>query len=632
MSIGTYGTFKLKNAIKDIARTKGADHAKTNFVTAGIDTEASFSQLFQIATQKPAVKDFIQTYSEVIEQLPLCLNQPKNSSIHAAGVVIVPREFGTISEQLPVKRSEENLVSEWEGNYIDQAGYLKCDILGIKQLDKFAAINKLIKETEQKNIRFKDIDLNNPKVLELFKLGYNEDVFQFGALGLKAYCKELGPDNIEDLIATVALYRPGPIESGAHKRYAQIKNGYKIPEYEEGTKHITQVTYGEIIYQEQIMQVFRDVGGFTLVEADELRKVIAKTGMEISKKKEILGKFIDRFVEGGVGKGLSKEGCERLWDKIEKFATYSFNRSHAACYAITGYYSQWFKVNYPLQFWTVSLQYSNDDEIVNRISEIQKTSNIQISPVDINESHLTFKLNLEQRKIYWALPSVKWVGDKVVESILEERNKNGKFFSLEEFCDRMKGYSGVNKRAIAHLIISGAFDQVSNLKSIKNRFDLLEIFTNFTASELKDEYKLMQSWREHQWVLKQKELTGFGFVDFKRALNTTSIVGKIKYYKENSEILLDDVETVNTTQVLVCGILNNLIERNSKKGKFAQLEILDNSDKIFVTCWNETYEELKEELKQSEGKIVAVSGKLCWDSYKNSNTVHTTNDSKIVII
>lgn len=640
ISIGTYGTFKLKNSIKDISRIYGVESIKANFTTAGLNTEGSYSDFFKTASMKPAIKEFSQVFNKVIEDLPLFLNQPKNSSIHAAGVVIVPKEFGTVYQQLPVKATTGgHLVSEWEGGYIDTAGFLKCDILGVKQLDKFAAIDKLIQRDLDHNTCFEDIHLINETVFEYFRAGFNEDVFQFGAAGLKAYCKELLPDNIEDLIATVALYRPGPIESGAHKRYAKIKNGFESAEYDEGTQHITKVTHGQIIYQEQIMQVFRDVGGFSLVEADDLRKVISKTGMEMSKKKEILSKYIERFIEGGAKNGVSKAGCERLWEKIEKFATYSFNRSHAACYAITGYYSQWYKVEYPLQFWTVSLEYAEDKEIAGRIVEIQKTSSITIAGIDINGSKLSFTSNVEKNTIYWALNSVKWVGDKVVESILEEREKNGEFYSFEEFVKRTKGYRAINKRAITHLILTGAFDSIQDIVqsqesfTVQNRGDILKAYFKLLNLELSEEYKGCHLWKEHEWIIKQKELAGFGYIDYQKVIKRSSLSNKISIFKENNDILhIDLAEHTLQQKALVAGLLNKVTERNSKRGKFCQLDLVDNSDIIYITVWNESYESMKEELKKAVGKIILLTGNIVLDNYKNQNVIHTDNRTKIEIV
>lgn len=627
MSIGTYGTFKLKNSFKDLTRVKGFESSTCNYVTSffpepGQQTPQYYWELIQQACKHRQIYDFISKYPEPIEELPLILNQPKNASIHAAGVVIVPKEYGTIYEQLPVKKQDDLLVSEWEGHFIDEAGFLKIDVLGIKQLDKFSSISKLIQEHLDKKVTFKDVVLEDQKVFQLFREGYNEDVFQFGASGLKAYCKELQPDNIEDLIATVAVYRPGPIESGTHMKYIARKNGNEKIETDPGCEEITKNTYGLIVYQEQVMQICQQVAGFSLVEADDIRKGLGKM------KREIVDKYEEEFLERVKKNGYNEKEMKVLWNKMAAFASYAFNRSHAACYAITGYYSQWFKVHFPLQFWTISLQYADDDDRPSRISEIRNTSQIQVLPVDINRSELTFQGDVETNSIYWALPSVKWVGDKVVESILEER-KTGQFYSLEEFYQRMKKYSGVNIRAISHLIICGAFDSVSSVKNYKERFDLLKNFYEYVGQNLKEEYIEMKEWSEHQWVLKQKELSGFGVFDFRYLLHSSTLVEKIHLYQENSFLLQEDV--FYKQQNIICiGLIEEIVERNSKNGKFGQVLLRDNSDSIYITLWNESWEKVKKDIKKDS--ILALSGILLFDTYKNQNTIHTTRTTRIEIL
>ena len=288
-SIGTYGNFKLKSAVKDIARTRGIDSSLLNYITAFLPSPMQqqpsfFGELFEVASQRKLIYDFVQQNSELIEEVPLCLNQPKNASIHAAGVVIVPKEYGTIYEQMPVKEQDGVLVSEWEGHFIDDAGFLKIDVLGVQQLDKFAAISKLIQSQLGETITsFENIPLDDDDVFNLFRQGFNEDVFQLGALGLKAYCKELEPDSIEDLIATVALYRPGPIESGTHKKYIKVKQGIEKSDPDPGCEEITNKTHGLIVYQEQVMQICQHVANFSLVEADDIRKALGKMKPEIVK-------------------------------------------------------------------------------------------------------------------------------------------------------------------------------------------------------------------------------------------------------------------------------------------------------------------------------------------------------------
>lgn len=638
MSIGTFGTFKLKNAVKDISRTFGIDHTSVNYVTSLFpdpqqQTQQQYHELFQCSLQSQRHKlvySFIQKYPEVIEKIPLILSQPKNASIHAAGFVIVPKEFGTLFKQLPVKKVEDLLVSEWEGHFIEEAGFLKIDILGIKQLDKFSSISKLIQKNKNKVITFKDIELDDDRVFEMFRTGSSEDVFQFTGIGLKGYCKELQPDNIEDLIATVALYRPGPMESQTHKKYINVKNGYEKPNPDPGCEEITKTTFGLIVYQEQVMQICQHVANFSLVEADDIRKGLGKM------KKEIVEKYQEEFLIRSIKNGYKKEDMLILWEKMSAFAAYAFNRSHAACYAITGYYSQWFKVHYPIEFWTISLQYSDDKEKEGRIAEIYKTSVITVSSVDINQSSLDFIGDVKTNSIYWSLTSVKWVGDKVVETILEEREKNGSFYSIEEFYSRTKKAGKINKRAINHLIICGGFDRIEGIKKITERYSLLEKFYLLHSTSIKkfeEDFEEMKNWREHQWVLKQKELTGFGFFDFKQILHQSTLVSKINKYKDIVTLLVEEVNEQKVEEVLCCGLLIKLIERSYQTTKkLGQLEIKDNGETIFVTLWDEKYQEFKDLLKTSEGKIIVLNANITWDDYKKRNSLVNNKNTKIEII
>jgi DNA polymerase-3 subunit alpha len=639
-AIGTYGTFKIKSALKDLCRDAGVDYSKTNYVASLIDdAKITFTGLFKLGAEKADIKQFLQKNYKVIERMPLCLNQVKNSSIHASGVVVVPKSQGLdIYSQMPVKQIDGVLVSEWEGTYIDKAGFLKFDILGVKQLDKFAAITKLIKDNKGVDIDYDSMDLSDPEVYELFKEGYTEDVFQFGTQGLKAYCKEMKPDNIEDLIAAVALYRPGTMDTGMHKKYIKIKHGIDKPIYDDGTYNATKETFGIAVYQEQVMQITKDVAGFDLVTADDVRKAMGK------KDKKLMEEYKGKFIEGGKKNGYTNEYLVDLWSKLETFAGYGFNRSHAACYAIMGYFSQWLKAKYPVEFWTVALQFSSDEEIINRISEINKISNISIEPVDINKSTTTFYADYKTNKIYWAMNSIKWVGDKAVEEILQERKENGEFFDIEEFCDRMKTRkegmkenderSGINKRTITNLILAGAFDKVEKITPEKRGL-VIKKYYNFANLDLSEELIEAEKWKPYQWVLKQKELTGFGYIDFQKIVAGSKLfAAKQKLFYENSDILYGD--DMDGTDVVIAGIVQKIFNKPFKgkgnRGLGANLEIIDNNDLLRLTIWMDKWEDIHETVIGSEGKIMIFSGKVSFDSYRQMNCVQSNKLSKVEII
>jgi len=628
IGIGTYGTFRLRNAFRDVARASGIDIATINLVSKNLpDTgqrqgrDHFYWELFQYCSSS-IFYAFLQKYPNVLEDIYLVLMQPKNASTHAAGVVITPIEFGKSYEQLPVKLMDGQPVSEWEGVFVDEAGFLKIDILGIKQLDKLADISKMIFERYSKNITFNDIELDDLEVFEKFKGGWNEDVFQLQGVGLKGYSKDLQPDNIEDIIATVALYRPGPIESGSHLKYIKRKNGIEDIEFYPGIEEITKRTYGLVVYQEQVMQICQKLADFTLVEADDIRKAMGKMKPELVSEYKII--FMKRVKENGYSEIL----MERLWEEMAAFAKYAFNRSHAVCYAITGYYCQWFKVYYPLEFWTISLQYSNDDERPSRLTEIYKTSTIKIKSVDINYSSVGFRSEVKTNTIYWSLVSVKFVGEKVVEGIFEEREKGGLFYSFEEFLSRIKKYSSVNKRAITNLIICGAFDEIEKINEPQERFRL---FDQLHGNEIKEDLKELRLSDNHTWALKEYDLTGFGFFDFEKLIVKSTLFSKISSYKTNQEILENEEFIEQLTHVLVAGLLVGFVERESKNGKFCELQLRDNTDLLYITVWSDFYDtEIMNE--KNIGKTILFYGQVTYDTYKKSNVLHSCKKTKIDLI
>lgn len=623
-SIGTYSTMKVKAALGDLSRSFGVPASTSRFITKLVeDANINFTGLFEFASQKKDLKQFIMKHPKVIENIPLCMNQPKTSSVHAAGVVIVPEEYGTIYEQMPIKKMDGVLVSEWEGTEIDKAGFLKCDILGIAQLDKFANISRLIEKHIGEKISFADItDLAQKEVFDLFKEGYNEDVFQFGTTGLKAYCKKLKPDNIYDLIAAVALYRPGTMDTGMHEKYIRIKHGLEQPFYWYGCKEITKDTHGILIYQEQIMKVVQELGGFTLTMADDVRKALGK------KDKELLDSYKDKFIEGAIKNGCPDEEAHSLWETMETFSAYSFNASHATCYAITGYYCQWFKVNYPLEFWTVSLQMANDKERPNRIAEINQMFNIRVVPVDINKSDIVFISDKNLNNIYWSINSIKYVGSSALKDLAEEKEKNGNFYSFEEFVERTDKCRNINKRCIKNLIIAGAFDEIENIGPLE-RYRLLKYYYDYRKEPLDADIADCQKWNEFKWQLMQKEISGFGNINFEKVIESNkSFAAK----KDRYHSIFDLINVVEDGDYIMSGLLTEYVEKDSRNGKYCNAVIQDDTGNTKITMWADTYEPNKHLLKENVGKIIIISGKIGFDKFRGAKTFSTTKISKIDFI
>ena len=640
-SIGTYTKMKAKSGIKDLARVKKIPFGFINQVTKMIDLQGKykvgtmpFGEFFKSGLISKMFYDFLQKNPDLFENFYSIANQPRSASVHASAVIIVPKEDRNgnkmdIYKWLPVKKIDNLLVSEWEGKYIDKAGFLKEDILGLLQLDKFKMIKELIKKFRGKEIDLNKIPLNDKRTYDFFKKGWNSDVFQFGTSGMKNYSKIVKPDNIEDLISMNALFRPGPMESNAHIDFAKIKHGKKKAKFDYGLKEVTKNTYGLYIYQEQIMQAVHVLGGLSLTQADELRTAIKKFDKDKMKSFQI------QFLNGAVKKGCPKDEAEKIWDKLNAFSKYGFNRSHAAAYSIMGYWSQWLKVNYPLEFWTTSLNFVKElKEYGELINEIHKTTEIRIMPPDVNESGKIFQMNIEKNNIYWSFSKIKNVGSVASEVIMKEREKNGKFFSLDDFLNRVPK-SKVNKKVVTNLILSGVFDEVEEIENVKERLKILQDFYNFINSPLPEEFtetnKLLKD--DYWWKLKQKEFIGFTYFDFPKLLEKSRLGLKfLKFFKTSDE--LEAITKLSKTKiVLVAGFIEKITFRKTKKGKYYANLILDqNNTEIKVTLWSEFVGETQQrkqlEFYMENKQPVAILGKISW--WNEKMQIQSFDKTKII--
>lgn len=626
-SVGTYTNMRLKQSFKDLSKIDGIPFTDTNYITGIFDIEeGKWGDIIRTATQKSQVKDFIKNYPTVIEDIRLILNQPKSSSIHACATIITP-DGKSVFESFPVrldeKGGEQLIVSEWEGAELESAGYLKEDILGIKQLDKYRFIINLIKETAGIDIDIYKIPYKDDKVIRLFQKGYNGDIFHFGSRGLTAYCATMHPEDINDLIAAIALFRPGAMDVNSHNEYVLRKHGERSVEYKFMMESITKETYGLIVYQEQVMKVFQVLADFTLTEADDIRRAIVK------KKKELITDQENFFIDKCVSKGCSKEEAKEIWHEVEVHAGYSFNKSHAAAYTIMGWIGQWLKAYYPIQFWTSAFEFDDpnpkNSNIDRYISEINISDNgISVSPPDINYSHIEFTSNFKENKIFWSLSRVRGVGDKVVESIISERDLNGLFFSIEEFLDRVNSRV-VNKTVVTNLILSGCFDIIEDVKRIEDREYILNKF--YKVRGIKEADRIDMPVRKFNWEMKQKEMCGYGTLDYKY------IIMNFTEFSTNDFVSGFDLQNgeYKDKVVVIGGVITNIIKRSSARaGDYCGVELESNHEKIYVTVWNESFETVKDNLEV--GKILMMDGLCINDTYRGAFAIHSNYDSTFIII
>lgn len=297
-SVGTYTRMKLKTCLKDFGKVMGVPFAVMNKLTKDIDDQIEYTwgDLFNYAATSRELFRFVQDHPELVHMTKYALTQCKTGSVHPSAVIIVPKEDENgnpmdLYSWMPIKRMGDTLVSEWEGKYIDKSGFLKEDILGLNQLDKFSSIIKLIAKNRKQHIDVNTIPFSDEEVFRYFQRGWCEDVFQFGAMGLMNYCREAKPHTLDDLIAMTALFRPGPMDVKAHETFVEIKNGRKKPKFDPGMEEITRDTYSLYTYQEQIMKAVV-VGGLSPVESDILRTAIKKKNMDL------IESFHGKFREG----------------------------------------------------------------------------------------------------------------------------------------------------------------------------------------------------------------------------------------------------------------------------------------------------------------------------------------------
>lgn len=635
-SVGTYTRMKLKTCLKDFGKVMGVPFAVMNKLTKDIDDQIEYTwgDLFNYAATSRELFRFVQDHPELVHMTKYALTQCKTSSIHPSAVIIVPQEdedgnpidlFGW----MPMKKMGDVLVSEWEGKYVDKSGFLKEDILGLNQLDKFSSIIKLIAKNRKEQIDVNTIPFGDEEVFRYFQRGWCEDVFQFGAMGLMNYCREAKPHSLDDLIAMTALFRPGPMDVKAHETFVEIKNGARKPKFDPGMEEITRDTYSLYTYQEQIMKAMV-VGGLTPVESDECRTYIKK------KNHEALAQFKGKFVNGysaliesrGVESKRAAAQASEVWDKMLAFASYGFNKSHAVAYTMMSYWSQWFKVNYPLEFWTTSLQYaSKESDIPYRLVEMKKTgAEIEVRPPDINFSGETFTCDPKTNRIFFSLGKVKGVGERALMLLKAMKDEHGEVFSFEDFITSAP--KGINRTVVLRLIMAGAFDLVEDIRNPRQRLDIVKQYLERRGEPLSDEFTSPDVHTNAWWVFKQRELTGYGEVDYERMMNEYGL-GKrmVRLYVTAAEF----ERKHEGDEVCIVGRVNNVFERQTKGGdSYGVLQVEVNDLIIQITLWPDFWLHQPENEATLLNRIVAVSGRVNY--FAGKKTVQSSQSTRLEIL
>lgn len=480
-NIVTFGRMFARNAVRDVARVMQVSYGEADRLAKMIPPPV---QGRHIPLEK-SLKDNAdlkyeyetnETSRMVIDQAVILEGTIRSHGVHAAGVVIAPDD---IMKFAPLEMAQKGVVTtQYPMGPIEELGLLKMDFLGLSNLTTIKNALRIIKRVYGKDIDINTLPLDDKKTYELFQRGDTTGIFQFESSGMKRYLRELKPTVFDDIIAMGALYRPGPLSAGLTDSYIRRKNGTEKITYDHPLmKSALGNTYGVLVYQEQFMQISRDVCGFTGGEADTLRKAIGK------KKRDIMEKMEQRFIEGAVENGVPKELIVKFWKQLLGFADYCFNKSHSACYALISYQTAYLKANYPEAFMAalMTADFDDTDRLSIEMSEC-KNMGIEVLPPDINESFVEFAVVPNTKQIRFGLAAIKNVGTGTVEEILRARTECKQFETLESFFSCVNTRV-VNRKALDSLLKTGAFDRYGERSYLLHNLDVMLAYASRLQKE-----------------------------------------------------------------------------------------------------------------------------------------------------
>jgi DNA polymerase-3 subunit alpha len=602
----TFGTMAAKAAIRDVGRAMDMPYAEVDRIAKLVPNTLKIT-IEEAIKAEPQLKDLYDSHAGVRELLDIAkrlegLN--RHASTHAAGVVIAPVP---LTEYTPLYKSpsDESIMTQFDMVSIEGIGLLKFDFLGLKTLTVIRKTLDLIRHAGTE-VSIKDIPLDDARTYELLSSGQTTGIFQLESAGMKDILVKMCPNRFEDLIALVALYRPGPIGSGMIDDFIKRKKG-KIPvKYElPQLKEILDETYGVILYQEQVMRIANKLAHFSLGQADILRKAMGKKNFEAMAKQK------ENFVKGAVDNGISEKKAVRIFDLMELFAEYGFNKSHSAAYAYVSFQTAYLKAHYPVEFMaaTLSADMNDTDKIVKSINECRKMK-IQILPPDINLSGREF--TVIGNSIRFGLEAVKGVGSAAIESIVEVRDASGPFQSVEDFIRRVDARK-VNKKVLEGLVKAGAFDSLGITRSAA----MTEVSDILNGGKMKDtgqqsffgedvceSEKGPAEWDETELLKNEKDALGF-YITGHPLTRYALLLGKVGARKTSD---LDHAP--DRAEVVLGGVLRGLKKKNVKStgDMMAYLTLEDDEGSVEVIIFSEMYKNCGHLLKKE--MLLLVKGDI----------------------
>ncbi|MFZ5595438.1 MAG: DNA polymerase III subunit alpha [Bacillota bacterium] len=613
--IATFGTMAARAAIRDVGRVLNMPYNEVDRVAKLVPAELHIT-IEKALNDSQELRDLYENNRQIkklIDMASLLEGMPRHASTHAAGVVITKDQ---LTHYLPIyKATDGPLTTQFAKDQVEELGLLKMDLLGLRTLTVIDDAVKMIEENQGKKVVISDIPMDDRKTFELLWRGEGTGVFQLESSGMRAILKDLRPTVFDDIIALVALYRPGPLGSGMVKDFIASKHGEKKVTYlHPKLEPILKDTYGVILYQEQVMRIASDLAGFSLGEADLLRRAMGK------KKPEIIAGKRAQFVKGAVANNVDEGIAGQIFDLMEYFAGYGFNKSHSAAYALVSYQTAFLKANYPVEFMTALLTSvrDNTDKVVVYIEECRRMG-IDVLPPDVNKSRKSF--SVEGKRIRFGLAAIKNVGLAAVEAIIEAREKEGPFLNFADFCSRLDTRV-VNRRVMENLIKGGALDSLGHPRAqvmaaldlglnlaqqtqkdrAKGQISLLEFWGDEVKHSLSIDMPAVEEYPRSELLAFEKEAIGF-------YLSGHPLMEYRGVLAEKGVSTLAEIKEAGEEAAVFCGGMLTGIKRiTTKKGDpmaFANLEDLTGS--IEVVFFPRVFKEYQKIIR--DDAVVTVRGR-----------------------
>ncbi|MFQ2227772.1 DNA polymerase III subunit alpha [Aeromonas hydrophila] len=627
----TFGSMAAKAVVRDVGRVLGHAYGFVDRISKLIppDPGMTLAKAFEAEPKLPELYEQDEEVKDLIDMARRLEGVVRNAGKHAGGVVIAPTK---ITDFAPLYCDDEghHPVTQFDKNDVEYAGLVKFDFLGLRTLTiidwALGMINPRLAKEGKPPVDIAAIPIDDKRSFDLLQRYETTAVFQLESRGMKDLIKRLQPDCFEDMIALVALFRPGPLQSGMVDNFIERKHGKEAISYpdekwqHESLQPILEPTYGIILYQEQVMQIAQTLAGYTLGGADMLRRAMGK------KKPEEMAKQRAGFEEGAVKNGVDGELAMKIFDLVEKFAGYGFNKSHSAAYALVSYQTLWLKTHFPAEFMAavMTADMDNTDKIVTLVDECQRMG-LTVIPPDVNTGRYRFSVN-EDGHIVYGIGAVKGVGEGPIDAILEARDRDGPFRDLFDFCNRVD-IKKLNKRVMEKLILSGAMDRLGPHRAALmatleeamraaeqhakaqavGQVDMFGVLTE-EIDDVKKAFANVPHWPDKVWLEGERETLGLYLTG--HPINQYS--GELRRYTSGRLCDLHPTsrDTVTTAAGLVIAARSMVTKRGNKMGIFT---LDDRSGRLDVTLFSEALEKY-EELMQKD-RILVVSGQVSFDDF-----------------